>query len=156
MFKLTNARVGARSRRALLQAATACVFPLPALAGAGDPALVVAQRWSGLEIEQRRLTLEWQNVETWLFRRRDWQKLSDAERAAVPEAAQLGVIEDQLAIIAKTYDALLPLLKTTAATTRAGVLARFEALLWFLDSTDHPDARALLESCQRDLRRLWV
>jgi hypothetical protein len=74
----------------------------------------------------------------------------------VPEAAQLREIDDRLAGIDKTYDALLPHLKGTAATTRAGLLARFDAPLWFLDRTDHPDARAPLISCQRDLKRLWA
>jgi hypothetical protein len=126
------------------------------LAGSIDAGRVIAERWCALEVEQRRLIIEWQAVETWLFRHRNWPRLSDDEKANIPESAQLTAIDDKLAAIDKTYDALLPLLKSTASTTRAGVLARLDALLWFLDSTDHPHARALLESCQRDLNRLWI
>lgn len=143
------------SRRGLLQSAAGCVLPIPSMIGAHDRALIVAQHWCALESEQRRLIIAWQDVETWLVENRDWPRLSEAEQAAVPEGVQLGAIEGQLDEIDKRYDALLPVLKATPATTRAGVLARFDALLWLLDGPDHPDACALLKSCQRDLERLW-
>lgn len=149
------ARERATSRRALLQGATALALPVPLATAAPDPALRVAQQWCALHIEQRRLCLAWQDVESWLFDHRDWPKLSPAEQAALPEADAMRRIEAQLDQIDRTYDTLQPQLVRTAATTRAGLFARLEALLWFLDAEDHPDARALLISCQRDLRRLW-
>lgn len=144
------------SRRRLLEGVTALAFPLSALAGATDPGRVVAERWCVLEIEQRRLILKWQGVETWLFKHRNWPRLSDAERAAIPEGVQLTAIDDQLNAIDKSYDLLLPLLKSTRATTRDGVFARFEALLHFVVQDEHPDARAILKSCIDDVRRLWI
>jgi len=155
MADQTNAR-GAPSRRGLIQGATACAVPLPLPVGGTDPALIVARQWCGLETEQRRLILAWQARETWLFEHRDWPKLSDAEQAAVPEGALLGVIDDRLHAIDKAYDALLPRLKTTSATTREGLLARFDALLHFVVQDEHPDARAILKSCLADLKRLWA
>ena len=143
------------SRRRLLQITTAAGLPLPSLAGAGDRGRVIAERYCALEIEQRRLILAWQDVETWLFEHRNWPRLTEAEQAAVPEAAQFRVIENQLDAIDKAYDAVLPLLKTTSATTREGVFARLDALLWFLNPHDNEDAFPLLQSCQDDLRRLW-
>lgn len=144
------------SRRRLLQIATAAGVPLPTLAGAVDPGKVVADRYCALEQEQRRLYLAWQDVETWLFKHRNWPRLTEAEQATVPEAAQFGVIEAQLDAIDKQYDALVPLLKTTSARTRDGVLARLDALLWFLNPHDNEDAYPLLKSCQDDLKRLWL
>jgi hypothetical protein len=157
MPQFPSARERAPSRRALIHGATALALPVPASAAivAGDPAQVIGERWCALETEQRRLIIAWQDVETWLFKHRDWPKLSEAERAAVPEAAQFEVIDAQLAEIDRTYDGLLPQLKTTPAKSRAGVMAKLDALLWFLDVDDHPDARVLLQSCQRDLQRLW-
>lgn len=143
------------SRRRLLQITTAAGLPLPALAGATDPGRAIAERYCALETEQRRLILAWQDVETWLFKHRDWPRLTEAEQAAVPEAAQFRVIEDQLDAIDKQYDAVLPLLKSTHATTRDGVFARLDALLWFLNPHDNEDAYPLLQSCQDDLKRLW-
>ena len=154
MPSLTNAR-GAPSRRGLIQGATACALPLPSPGGETDPALVIARQWCALEAEQRRLILEWQSVETWLFKQRNWPRLSEAERAAIPEGAQFTAIDRQLDAIDRNYDALLPLLKTKRATTRAGVFARFDALLHFVVQDEHPDARALLMSCLGDLKRLW-
>ncbi|MEW5684647.1 MAG: hypothetical protein AB1942_07000 [Pseudomonadota bacterium] len=116
---------------------------------------MVAERYCALETEQRRLILAWQDVETWLFEHRNWPRLTKAQQAAVPEAAQFGVIEAELDAIDKQYDAVLPLLKTTAATTRDGVFARLDALLWFLNPHDNEDAYPLLQSCQADLKRLW-
>ncbi len=157
MPKPADARERAPSRRALIQGATALALPIPATmaVAATDPAQVVGERWCALEAEQRRLIIAWQDVETWLFKHRDWPKLSAAERCAVPEAAQFDAINTQLAEIDQAYDSLLPPLKGTAATSRAGVMAKLDALLWFLDADDHPDARALLQSCQSDLQRLW-
>lgn len=155
MSSPTNAR-GAPSRRALIQGATACALPLPLPAGATDPGLAVARRWCALEVEQRRLIYQWQARETWLFKHRDWPKLSEAEQNAVPEGALLGAIDEQLHEIDKVYDALLPRLKATSATTREGLLARFDALLHFVVQDEHPDARAILKSCLSDLKRLWA
>jgi hypothetical protein len=146
----------APTRRRLLQGVAGCSLPFPSLACVIDPGQVVAERWCALENEQRRLILQWQGVETWLFKHRNWPRLSDAERAQVPEGAQLAAIDDQLAAIDKTYDALLPLLKSTHATTRDGVFARIEVLLHFVVQDEHPDARAILKSCLADLRRLGV
>ena len=156
MPRSSNARRGAPSRRHLLQGATACALPLPLTTGAVDPALEIAKRYCALETEQRRLILTWQDVETWLFKHRNWPHLTEAEQAAVPEAAQFRVIEDQLDAIDTQYDAVLPLLKSTPATTRDGVIARLDALLWFLNPHDNEDAYPLLQSCQADLRRLWL
>jgi hypothetical protein len=143
------------SRRRLLQTATACAVPLPPLIGVADPGKVVAECYCALEQEQRRLLTAWSDLETWLFKHRNWPRLTEAEQAALPEAAQFRVIEDQLDAIDKRYDAVLPLLKTTPAATREGVLARLDALLWFVDPHDNADAHPLLQSCMDDLKRLW-
>jgi hypothetical protein len=156
MPKLNEARSGAPSRRGLIQGATACALPLPLPVGGTDPALVVARQWCGLEIEQRRLILAWQARESWLFEHHNWPRLSDAEQRAVPEGALLREIDERLHAIDKVYDALLPRLKTTSATTREGLFARFEALLHFVVQDEHPDARAILKSCLVDLKRLWA
>jgi hypothetical protein len=157
MSKPAGARERAPSRRTLIQGATALALPVPATTAitVADPAQAIGERWCALETEQRRLIIAWQDVETWLFKHRDWPKLSEEERAAVPEAARFDPINDQLDEIDQAYDRLLPLLKVTAATSRAGVMAKLDALLWFLDAEDHPDARVLLQSCRRDLERLW-
>jgi hypothetical protein len=144
------------SRRRLLQGAAACSLAIPPLTGAIDPGKEIAKRYCALEQEQRRLYLAWQDVETWLFKHRNWPRLTESQQAAVPEAAQFRVIEDQLDAIDKQYDALVPLLKTTSACTREGVIARLDALLWFLNPHDNEDAYALLQSCQRDLKRVWL
>ncbi|MCR5877289.1 hypothetical protein [Phenylobacterium sp. J367] len=144
------------SRRRLLQGVTALSLPIPSLTGATDPGKVVAERYCALEQEQRRLHTAWSDVESWLHRHRNWPRLTQAEQAAVPEAAQFAVIEAQLDAIDKQYDALVPLLKTTSACTRDGVIARLDALLWFLNPYDNADAYPLLQSCQDDLKRLWL
>lgn len=143
------------SRRRLFQIASAAGVPLPSLANAVDPGKVVAQRWCALEAEQRRLILQWQGIESWLFKHRNWPRLSAAERAAVPEGAQLAAIDEQLDAVDRAHDALLPILKATRATTREGVLARFDALLHLVIHDEHPDARALLKSCIADVKQLW-
>lgn len=155
MPKLNEARDGAPSRCGLIQGATACALTFPPPGAGADPALDVARQWCWLEAEQRRLVYRWQARETWLFKHRNWPNLSDAEQDAVPEGAELRLIDDQLGQIDRLYDALLPKLKATSATTKEGLFARFDALFHFVVQDEHPDARALLKSCLGDLRRLW-
>lgn len=145
----------ALSRRDLLAGGAALAAPPSEPGACGDSALLVARRWCALEAEQQRLVRRWQRLETWLFKHRNWPRLSEAERDAVPEAASLAAIEVELQGIDRAYDALLPELKRTPAATRAGVLAKLDALMWFLDEADHPDARVLLRSCRGDIARLW-
>jgi len=81
----------APSRRRLLQITTAAGLPLPALAGATDPGKAVAERYCALETEQRRLILAWQDVETWLFKHRNWPRLTKAQQAAVDATIKRGL-----------------------------------------------------------------
>ena len=148
-----NPRDVVPSRRGLIQGAAACALPLPN--GILDPALVLAKRCRWLGEEQRRLSVAWQGVEAWLFEHRNWPRLTSAEQAAVPEAAQLRAIEQQLADIDTMYDRILPLLRKTPALTREGLFARLDVLLSLIDMDDNPDAHALLKSCRSDLERLW-
>lgn len=155
MPKLNEARGGAPSRRGLIQGATAAALPLPFRKVDGDPALSLARQWCALETEQRRLILQWQARETWLFKHRNWPKLSKVQQDAVPEGTLLRSIDERLHEIDEVYDALLPGLRTTCATTREGLFARFDALQYFVVPDEHPDANAILKSCLSDLKRLW-
>jgi hypothetical protein len=156
MSKSNEAR-GAPSRRDLIQGATASTLPLtlPIAVGGVDPAILVFQQWKAHEAENRRLIYAWQDHETWLFKHRNWPMLSDEEQAAVPEGTLLKTIDGQLDALHKDYAPLLSRLKRTSATTREGVLARFDGLLLFVLEEDDRDTVALLRSCLRDLKRLW-
>lgn len=155
MSDSVNRRDTAPSRRDAMQGATASALQLPVPSGGGDPALRLAKQYCWMEAEERRLCLEWQRVETWLFKNRDWPRLTEAEQVAVPESAALRVIEEQLSVIDKGYDEVMPLLRKTSARTREGLLARLEALQWLVHADESPDAHELLKSCRDDLTRLW-
>lgn len=120
-----------------------------------DPGQTVAERYAALDEERHRLCLAWQEVETWLFKHHNWARLTEAQQAAAPEAAHLRGIEDQLERVEAQHDALLQLLQTTPASTRAGVLARLDALSRLLSLHERQEAHALLQSCQADLKRIW-
>lgn len=143
------------NRRRLLKGVTAFALPFSDLGPGSDPALAVAKQWCWLEAERRRLIIQWQDVETGLSANRNWPKLTKSAPAAEPEGVQLRAIDDQLDEIDKLYDALLPVLKKTSATTREGLFARFEALLHCVVQDENPDAHAILVSCLCDLKRLW-
>ena len=44
---------------------------------------------------------------------------------------------------------------TALHAENAQVEAKLDALLWFLNVEDHPDARILLQGCRADIARLW-
>lgn len=158
MAQSPRAREGAPTRRALLQGGSALALPVPALAAAAaaDPGLLVSRHFCALEAARDRLIYAWQDRESWLFKHRNWPYLSDDEQAAVPEGALLGEIDAQLDDLGRMQDALLSRLKRTSATTREGLYARFDALLLLVIQDEQPDARAMLKSCIRDVKRLWA
>lgn len=121
-----------------------------------DRAWLLVREYRSLEKKQRRLCSTWQRHEAWLFTHRNWLQLTEEEQAALPEADLLRQIEQELEELDTSYDQLVPQLLSTAATTRRGALAKLDALLLFLNPHDHHQAYALVKSCRRDLRRLWI
>lgn len=98
----------------------------------------------------------WQRLETLLFERHNWPKLTAAEQRRLPEAAPLFAMDERLSTLHATRQDLLPLIQGSRASTRCGALSKLEVLASVLDLTDSPEAHALLQSAYADIDRLWI
>jgi hypothetical protein len=156
MAKFDNARGRGASRRGLLEGRAVSALPLPPSVPEADPALPICERWLRLGEEQRRLTLEWQAIESRFFRQETRSALPHAEQRRAPESARMRRIDAYVARLHREQEDLFPLLQTTSAQTRAGLMAKLDVVLSLLEIADHPQAHALFRGCQRDIDQLWV
>jgi hypothetical protein len=144
------------SRRILITGASvAFACPSPGRSKV-DQALEACRRWCVIEQDSRSLVLTWQRLETWLFRHRNWPNLTAEEQAAVPEAAALTEIDARLDVLAGERDSLLPQIRSTPASSREGLLLKFEVAIQLIADDEQPEARGLLRSVRDDLLRLWT
>jgi hypothetical protein len=142
------------SRRAVLGApAAALAAPgLPATADADTVAL--CRTWLANKAETLRLLERWGDIEAELMR---LQAPSPAGAAltAGPQAAPLRAIDARLDQLHAEREALAPSLPLSTATTREGVLLKFEVVMAELFVQDFPVIYGLLHTAVRDLKALW-
>ncbi|WP_296599685.1 hypothetical protein [Phenylobacterium sp.] len=142
------------SRRAVLGAPAAGLAApgLPARAGADTVAL--CRTWLANKAETMRLLERWGDIEAELMR---VQAPSPAGAAltAGPQAAPLRAIDARLEELHAEREALAPSLPLSTATTRDGVLLKFEVVMAELFVQDFPVIYGLLHTAVRDLKALW-
>ena len=112
------------SRRSLIGAASA-VSAIGSGAGASLASKdTVAQcaAWIALDLEIDRLALRWAALETLMARDHGWLALSQAERRALPEAAEMFEIDDTLEVLSCRRERMLkPLSRLAGDTPHAAV-----------------------------------
>lgn len=152
-----HARGGALLRRHLIQsAAGATLFVSPCKADIADPASELCREWQKNDRVSRSLIARWQRLESWLFRHRNWPKLTAEEQAIVPEAAPLAQIDAKLDLLEEERRQLLPQIRSTPAMSREGLLQKLEVATQLFAADEQPEARGLLRSVRADLLRLWT
>jgi hypothetical protein len=141
------------SRRAVLAggSATPLVAGLAPASVPGDPALAICQRWLAVDVERRRLQLEWGSLEGWLIEKRKWFRLSDDEKAAIPEGARLAEIDARLDVLEEEDQALLKAMRPTPAKSVEAVIANLSVAGGLIFEEDHPEAHGLIVRAVRDL-----
>jgi hypothetical protein len=144
------------SRRAVL--AGGSVTPLAAgltqASVPGDPALAICQRWLAVDAERRRLQTEWGSLEGWLIEKRRWFRLSDDEKAAIPEGARLAEIDARLDVLEEEDQTLLKAMRPTPAKSVEAVIANLSVAGGLIFEEDHPEAHGLIVRAVRDLAAL--
>lgn len=142
------------SRRALLAAPAArrAASGLPAPADADTVAL--CRTWLANKAETMRLLERWGDIEAELMRLQGPPRPGDALMAG-PPAAPLRAIDARLDQLHAEREALAPSLPLSTATTREGVLLKFEVVMAELFVQDFPVIYGLLHTAVRDLKALW-
>lgn len=142
------------SRRAVLGApAAGLAAPGLPVAADGDTA-ALCRTWLANKAETLRLLERWGDIEAELMRLQAPSPAGDAVMAG-PQAAPLRAIDARLDQLHAEREALAPSLPLTTATTREGVLLKFEVVMAELFVQDFPVIYGLLHTAVRDLKALW-
>ena len=142
------------SRRAVLGA------PAAGLAAPGLPAtahtdtVTLCRTWLANKAETLRLLERWGDIEAELMRLQGPARPGEALMAG-PQAAPLRAIDARLDQLHAEREALAPSLPLSTATTREGVLLKFEVVMAELFVQDFPVIYGLLHTAVRDLKALW-
>jgi hypothetical protein len=142
------------SRRAVLGG------PVAGLAAAGVPAtadadtVALCRTWLANKAETLRLLERWGDIEARLMQVQGASLAGDALKT-LPQAAPLRAIDARLDELHAEREALAPSLPLSTATTREGVLLKFEVVMAELFVQDFPVIYGLLHTAVRDLKALW-
>ncbi|HEX3367003.1 hypothetical protein [Phenylobacterium sp.] len=145
------------SRRTLLAAPVGMSASMGAVAAvaAADECVPLCMLWLANDAELNWLFGRYNDVEGDLFRDFRWSKLTPDERKALPEAAPLNAIQARLDHLLDQRRALASKLRHSRASTRQGVMLKFEVVNRELHIQDFPAIYGLLRSAVRDLALLW-
>ncbi|PZQ62220.1 MAG: hypothetical protein DI570_11640 [Phenylobacterium zucineum] len=142
------------SRRFVL-GAPAAGLATPSLPGTADADTVALCRtWLANKAETMRLLERWGDIEAELLRLQGPSRPGPALTAG-PQAAPLRAIDARLDQLHAEREALAPSLPLSTATTREGVLLKFEVVMAELFVQDFPAIYGLLHTAVRDLKALW-
>lgn len=142
------------SRRAVL-GAPAAGFAAPGLPATADADTVALCRtWLANKAETLRLLERWGEIEGELLRLQGPSRPGETLTTG-PRAAPLRAIDARLDQLHAEREALAPSLPLSTATTREGVLLKFEVVMAELFVQDFPAIYGLLHTAVRDLKALW-
>ncbi|MDP3745620.1 MAG: hypothetical protein Q8Q88_01090 [Phenylobacterium sp.] len=144
-----SARLLTVSRPTLIGAATVA----PVLGGellATNDTVARCAAWLALDLEIDRLAVRWSQLETLMARSHRWFALTPAERRALPEAAEMFVIDDTLEALSRQRERMLQPLSRLKADTLHGVASKLAVAARLLQHEDNP-AQPFVASALREL-----
>lgn len=152
MRRSQSADANALSRRALLGAASvaptvgnAMIAPLLA-----NDTVARCAEWITLDLKIGRLTLRWSQFETLMVREHRWFGLTETERRALPQAAEMNEIDDTLEALFHQRERMLERLSRLRADTLDGVASKLTVAARLLQCEEHP-AQPLVAGALREL-----
>lgn len=148
-----SARLPAVSRRTLLGAVAA-----PSLCDAvrtprSNETVAHCAKWLATDFEIDRLSLRWAALETRMAREFGWLALPEAERRALPQAAEMFVIERRLDELSDERERQLETLATLRAGDLHGVASKLAVAARLLQPEAEPAYR-LVADAVRELAHL--
>lgn len=118
------------------------------------PSVPVCETWLALDAEHRLLIDRWQKLESQLVTRNNWFNLPPQEREALPEAAQLQAIENQLDALAVKRQELLRLVPLEACASASDLKLKLAVVLACVPEDENEDAHGIVKSAMIDLATL--
>jgi hypothetical protein len=118
------------------------------------PSVPVCETWLALDAEHRLLIERWQKLESKLVARDNWFSLPPQEREALPEAAQLEAIGNQLDDIAVKRQELLRLIPLETCASASGLKLKLAVALACVPEDENEEAHRIVKSAMTDLAAL--
>ena len=116
-----------------------------------NPSVPVCETWLALDAEHRLLIERWQKLEGKLVARDNWFSLPSQEREALPEAAQLQDIENQLDDLAVKRQELLRLIPLEACASASHLKLKLAVVLACVPEDENEEAHSIVKSAMIDL-----
>ena len=119
-----------------------------------DEAAVQCQLWLATNGAIQRLLQRWSRLEAHLVADEGWFERTKAEQHALPQAAELRVIDARVDELQKRQQALLKVLLRSRARSVNGAAKKVAVVASLVDYEDNPEAHTLIRSCLHDLAAL--
>lgn len=146
--------MGRPSRRAVLAAPAGLAVPAGPTP-ADEDAVGLCRVWLENRAEMMRLLTRWADIEADLIEHHGWGGLSKAKQASLPQARILRAIDARLDVLGDERETLAPRLPLSKATSREGVMLKFEVVQSELCLEDFPVIHGLLKTAICELDALW-
>ncbi len=141
------------SRGIVVSGAGIVAPPTPERPG-DDPAIDACETWLNQRAEHDRLTMRWQDLETYLIREHDYFRLSGPMREDIPEAAEFEAADHRLAVLQTLNQDLLDVLPAISATTPHGLASKLAVAAACVRPDENEVAHALIQSILHDLQAM--
>lgn len=124
--------------------------------GRPDHASEICSEWLAQHAEHETLTRRWQELESHLIRDHGWFRLSELERNALPQAAELEAMEHRLASLFESKMLLLSELLRIEATTVEGVTLKLRVATASVLPDENLEAHNLLRGILDDMQATFA
>ena len=115
-----------------------------------DLAAAICEAWLARHGEHERLIHSWQALETELFHRPDWRRLTEHERARLPQVAEMEALNARINDLFDHNRKDLARLSSLTATTATGLLQKLRVAAALVAPDENEEAHALLQSILHD------
>jgi hypothetical protein len=150
---IADLRPNSLSRRQLMVGSAAAIAVVPVRLD-NDPAVQACNAWQANRAEYEDLTKRWQALETHLFRKHNWPKLSRRQRAEIPEAVELDAIDDRRDELSDHEQQLLMVVLQTSATTPRGLATKLTIAASIVRPYENAEGHDLITSVLHDFRNM--
>jgi len=122
----------------------------PKTACPADRTAAICEAWLARQGEHDRLIHRWQALETELFQRPDWGRLTARERARLQQVAEMEALNTRITDLFDHNRKDLGRLSCLAATTATGLLQKLRVAAALVAPDENEEAHALLQSILHD------
>ena len=119
-----------------------------------DQVALACEAWLADHSERERLIMRWQQIETQLFKARNWTKLSYEEGNQLAEKQEMDKLDERIDALGDRNRELLATLPTMVAISSRGIYRKLTVATTQVCPSENEEAHLLIASILRDYRAL--